>query len=134
MRYAAMRARNSKGGLVLIYVIKPTDFQHWLGVEEIMKAEAMEEAEAILAKAAEKMRQNIGIDPETRIREGKATEEIHAVIEEDRDIAILVLAAGSAKEGPGPLVSSIAGRGAAFPIPVTVIPDALSDEEIDALC
>jgi hypothetical protein len=55
------------------------------------------------------------------------------LIEEDQDIAILVLAAGSAKDGPGPLVASIAGRGAAFPIPVTVIPDALSDDEIDAL-
>jgi len=45
-----------------------------------------------------------------------------------------VLASGSAKDGPGPLVASIAGRGAAFPIPVTVIPDALSDTDIDALC
>ena len=93
----------------------------------------MEEAESTLAKAAENLRQAIGIDSETRIRQGRADEEIHSVIEEDRDIAILVLAAGSAKEGPGPLVSSIAGRGAAFPIPVTVVPDTLTDEEIDAL-
>lgn len=134
MRYAGMRARNSNGGLVLVYVIQHGDFQHWLGVEEIMRAEAMEEAEATLAKAAERMRQDVGIDPETRIRQGNTAEEIHSVIEEDQDIAILVLAAGSAKDGPGPLVSSIAGRGAAFPIPVTVIPDALSDDEIDALC
>ncbi|OCW55907.1 universal stress protein [Hoeflea olei] len=133
MRYAGMRAYNSGGGLVLVYVIEPGDFQHWLGVEEIMRAEAREEAEATLAKASEKMRQIIGIDPEVVIREGKTTEEIHAVIEEDQDIAILVLAAGSAKDGPGPLVASIAGRGAAFPIPVTVIPDALTDDEIDAL-
>jgi nucleotide-binding universal stress UspA family protein len=98
-----------------------------------MRAEAMEEAESTLAKASEKMRQIIGIDPEVVIRQGKTTDEIHAVIEEDQDIAILVLAAGSAKDGPGPLVASIAGRGAAFPIPVTVIPDALSDDEIDAL-
>lgn len=133
MRYAAMRAKNSNGAVVLVYVIEQSDFQHWLGVEEIMKAEAMEEAESILAKAAEKLRQTAGIDPETRIRQGQATEEIHSVIEEDRDIAILVLAAGSAKDGPGPLVSSIAGRGAAFPIPVTVVPDNLADEEIDAL-
>ncbi len=79
------------------------------------------------------MRERIGIEPEIVIREGIATEQIHAAIEEDRDIAILVLAAGSAKEGPGPLVSSIAGKAAAFPIPVTVIPDLLTDEEIDAL-
>jgi len=79
------------------------------------------------------VRETIGIDPEIVIREGSATEQINAVIEEDRDIAILVLAASSAKEGPGPLVSSIAGRGATFPIPVTVLPDTLTDEELDAL-
>ena len=134
IRYAAMRARNSNGGMVLVYVIEPGDFQHWLGVEEIMRAEAMEEAEALITKAAEAVRREIGIDPETRIRQGGTVDEIHSVIEEDQDIAILVLAAGSAKDGPGPLVSSIAGRAAAFPIPVTVIPDTLSDEEIDALC
>jgi nucleotide-binding universal stress UspA family protein len=128
-----MRAKNSNGGLVLLYVIADGDFQQWLGVEEIMRAEAREEAEATLAKVSQSVRERIGIEPEVVIREGTATEQIHAAIEEDRDIAILVLAAGSAKEGPGPLVSSIAGKAAAFPIPVTVIPDALTDEEIDAL-
>lgn len=133
VRYAGSRAKNSNGAVVLLYVIANGDFQQWLGVEEIMRAEARDEAEAVLAKAAQALRETIGIEPETVIREGVATEEINALIEEDRDIAILVLAAGSAKEGPGPLVSSLAGRGPAFPIPVTVIPDSLSDEEIDAL-
>lgn len=132
--YAGTRAKNSNGGVVLLYVIPEGDFQQWLGVEEIMREEAREEAEAILAKAAQTLREQIGVDPEMVIREGSPTEQIHSLIEEDRDIAILVLAAGSAKDGPGPLVSSIAGRGgAAFPIPVTVIPDFLTNEEIDAL-
>ncbi|CCM74151.1 MULTISPECIES: universal stress protein [Rhizobium] len=133
VHYAGRRAKNSNGGLVLMYVIPEGDFQQWLGVEEIMRAEAREEAEAVVAKAAHVVRETIGIDPEIVIREGSATEQINAVIEEDRDIAILVLAASSAKEGPGPLVSSIAGRGATFPIPVTVLPDTLTDEELDAL-
>lgn len=47
--------------------------------------------------------------------------------------SILVLAAGAGKEGPGPLVGAVAGKGAAFPIPVTVVPQNLSDEEIDSL-
>jgi nucleotide-binding universal stress UspA family protein len=134
VHYAGRRAKNSNGGLVLLYVMPRADFQQWLGVEEIMRAEALEEAEATLAKSAETVRETIGIDAELVIREGLSTEEIHALIEEDRDIAILVLAAGSAKDGPGPLVSSIAGRAAAFPIPVTVLPDNLTNEEIDALC
>ena len=132
--YAANRARRTNGVLVMTYVIEPGDFQHWLGVEEIMKAEARDEAEAALAKFSAEVRERVGIEPETTIRMGQATEEIFALIEEDQDIAILVLAAGSAKEGPGPLVSSIAGRGAAFPIPVTVIPASLTDEDIDAIC
>jgi nucleotide-binding universal stress UspA family protein len=134
VHYAGRRAKNSNGGMVLLFVIPEGDFQQWLGVEAIMRAEAREEAEAIMAKTAQKVRESIGIDPEIVIREGIATEQINALVEEDRDIAILVLAAASAKEGPGPLVSSVAGRGAAFPIPVTVLPDSLTDEEIDALC
>lgn len=134
VHYAGRRAKNSNGGLVLLYVIPEGDFQQWLGVEQIMRAEAMELAEASTARAAGTVRETVGIDPEIIIREGNAAEQIHALIEEDRDIAILVLAAGSAREGPGPLVSSIAGRGGAFPIPVTVLPDTLTNEEIDALC
>lgn len=134
VHYAGRRAKNSNGGLVLLFVIPEGDFQQWLGVEQIMRAEAQEEAEASLAKVAQKVRETVGIEPEAVIREGNAAEQIFGLIEEDRDIAILVLAAGSTKEGPGPLVSSIAGRGAAFPIPVTVLPDTLTDEEIDALC
>ncbi|KQV10411.1 universal stress protein UspA [Rhizobium sp. Root1203] len=133
VHYAGRRAKNSNGGLVLVYVIPEGDFQQWLGVEEIMRTEAREAAEAVVAKSAQLVRETIGIEPEMVIREGSAAEQINAVIEEDRDIAILVLAASSAKEGPGPLVSSVAGRGAAFPIPVTVLPDTLTDEELDAL-
>ncbi|VVT30306.1 universal stress protein [Rhizobium sp. EC-SD404] len=134
VRYAAMRAKNSGGGLVLLFVVEPSDFQHWLGVEEIMRAEAFEEAESLLAKSAGRVRETIGIDAETVVREGSTRDEINALIEEDKDIAILVLAAGSAKDGPGPLVSAIGGRGAgAFPVPVTVIPSDLSDDDIDAL-
>ena len=133
VHYAGRRAKNSNGGLVLLFVIPDGDFQQWIGVEQIMRAEAMEEAESIMAKAAQRVRELIGIDPEIVIREGSAPEQINMLVEEDRDIAVLVLAAGSTKEGPGPLVSAVAGRGAAFPIPVTVLPDTLTDEEIDAL-
>ena len=131
--YASRRAQSTGGVLVLLYVIEPGDFQHWLGVEKIMREEAMQAASAALDTYAAKVRELRGIEPELVIREGKPTEEIHRLIEEDQDIAILVLAAGASKEGPGPLVASIAGKAAAFPIPVTVVPQNLSDEDIDSL-
>lgn len=131
--YASYRAASTGGVVVLLYVIEPGDFQHWLGVEQIMREEATATAQATLDGFAAKMREKLGIEPELVVREGVRTEEIHKLIEEDQDIAILVLAAGSGKEGPGPLVSSIAGKSAAFPIPVTVVPQNLSDEEIESL-
>jgi nucleotide-binding universal stress UspA family protein len=131
--YASKRAKSTGGVLVLLYVIEPGDFQHWLGVEKIMREEANQAAGAALDVYATKVREQIGIEPELVIREGKPAEEIHKLIEDDQDIAILVLAAGAAKEGPGPLVASIAGKGAAFPVPVTVVPYNLTDEDIDSL-
>ncbi|RIK83477.1 MAG: universal stress protein UspA [Hyphomicrobiales bacterium] len=131
--YAARRARSTGGAVVLLYVIEPADFQHWLGVEQIMREEANAAAGAALDSHATRIREKVGIEPELVVREGTPAQEIHKLIEEDQDIAILVLAAGGSKEGPGPLVASVAGKGAAFPIPVTVVPAGLTDEEIETL-
>lgn len=131
--YASRRARNTGGVVVLLYVIEPGDFQHWLGVEKIMREEATATANAALDASAQKVRETLGVEPELVVREGKPSEQIHQLIEDDQDIAILVLAAGAANEGPGPLVASIAGKGAAFPIPVTVVPQNLSDEDLESL-
>lgn len=131
--YASIRAKSTGGTLVLLYVIDSADFQQFMGVEKIMRAEAQERAAQILGQFVDDIRTKRGIEPETVVREGKVSEEIHRLIDEDQDIAILVLAAGAAKEGPGPLVQSIAGRGAAFPIPVTIVPHSLSDEDIYAV-
>jgi nucleotide-binding universal stress UspA family protein len=131
--YASMRAKSTGGTVVLLYVVEPGDFKHWLGVEQLMREEAMEAGRAALDTHAMRVRTTVGVEPELVIREGKPTEQIHQLIEEDQDIAILVLAAGASKEGPGPLVASIAGKGAAFPIPVTVVPLNLSDDEIASL-
>jgi nucleotide-binding universal stress UspA family protein len=131
--YAGRRAKSTGGALILLFVIDSADFQQWLGVEQIMREEARNAASAALDAQAATVREMIGLEPERVIREGVPVEEIHKLIEEDQDIAILVLAAGNAKEGPGPLVSSVAGKGAAFPIPVTVVPQSLSDEDIESL-
>jgi nucleotide-binding universal stress UspA family protein len=131
--FAARRAQSTGGTVVLLYIVEPGSAEGWLGVEQIMREEATAAAHAALDACAQRVREKIGIDPELVVREGVPWEEIVKLIEEDQDIAILVLAAGSGKEGPGPLVSLIAGKAAAFPIPVTVVPQNLSDEEIDSL-
>ena len=133
-RYAARRAEHTFGGIVLLYVIGPTDPQSWAGVETIMRAEAMEAAEASLGRYADMVRNWTSLEPEQVIREGNRSEEILKLIETDEDIAVLVLAAGTEKEGPGPLVTAIAGKASGtFPVPITIVPAALDDTAIAAI-
>lgn len=134
LRFAARRAQHTGGIVTLLYVVPPADFQQWAGVERVMREESYQEAERALFEAAKTVNEIVGATPELVTREGRALDEVCALLKEDRAIAILVLAAGTAKEGPGPLVSSIAGPAAgAYPLPVTVVPGSLTDEQIDAL-
>ena len=81
--------------------------QQWLGVADIMKAEAHEEANAALDKYATRANGIAGITPSGWCARATTADEILGLIEEDEDIAILVLAAGTGKEGPGPLVAEL---------------------------
>ena len=67
------------------------------------------------------------------IREGDPGEQILDVIENDVDIAMLVLAASAGAEGPGPIITMLAKTAGTFPIPITVVPGNLGDIDIDAL-
>jgi len=134
LRYAARRAQHTNGIVTLLYVVAPADFQQWAGVERKMREEAHQEAERQLHEAAKTINEILGAMPELVIREGRPADEIRALLKDDRAISILVLAAGTSKEGPGPLVSVIAGPAAnAYPIPVTVVPGSLTDEQIDSI-
>ena len=107
--------------------------QQWLGVADIMKAEANEEAKVALDRAAERARKIAKIKPERIVREGEIATEILGLIENDEDIALLVLGAGVSKDGPGPLVANLSATAGEFPIPVAIVPGHLSDEDLDAL-
>ncbi len=99
-----------------------------------MREERRQEAEALLQSVSEEVQQLSGMTPVYYLREGKVREELLKLIEEERSISILVLAAGTDKKGPGPLVSQLAGKmSGTLPIPVTIVPGNLSNEEIDAL-
>lgn len=132
--FACRRAMRVGAGVVMLRVIETQDRnQQWLGVADIMKAEAHEEANAALERAASRANGLTGITPERVVREGGIAEQILGLIEDDEDIAILVLAAGTGKDGPGPLVSSIGKTAGDFPIPVAIVPGHLTDEELDAM-
>lgn len=133
MRFAAMRAAKTGGGVQILSVIPPEEFQHWIGVGDIMRDEARERIHAHFEVFAKWMRDRQNVDPELVIREGEAVAEILAQIREDPDIGVLVLGAGSDKKGPGPLVSQMSRASSSLPVPITIVPGELSKERLDAV-
>jgi nucleotide-binding universal stress UspA family protein len=134
VRFAARRCARLGASIVLLGVVTPPADETWLGVGEVMQAEAEAKAEALIESAADSVRSLAGLEPEKVVRTGSKADEMVKLIEADEDISLLVLAAGTGGSGPGPLVGALAGKSAGtFPIPVAIVPGHLADEEIDAL-
>ncbi|MBU1304188.1 MAG: universal stress protein [Alphaproteobacteria bacterium] len=133
LTFAAYRVKRTGGTVVLMSIVQKPEFIG-LGVEDVLRAEAVEEAERNLDARLARIRDIGDVKVESVIREGEGSEEIERLIGLDSDIAILVLAASSGSEGPGPLVMHFAGRAHALPIPLTVVPGRMSDDEIIAIC
>lgn len=133
MRFAAMRAASTGGGVLILSIIPPEEFQHWIGIGNIMREEARERIEVHYEVFAKWMRDKQGIDPELVIREGEAVPEILAQIREDPEVGVLVLGAGEDKKGPGPLVSQLSRASGSLPVPITIVPGELSKERLEAV-
>ena len=101
MRFAAMRAAKTGGGVEVLSIIPPEEFNHWIGVGDLMRAEAKERIEVHFEVFAKWMRDRQGVNPSLVIREGEVVPEILAQISEDPEIGILVLGASTDKKGPG---------------------------------
>ena len=131
LRFATRRAQHTGGRVTLMCPAQLPDFQQWRGVEEIMRDEAHAEAEGMLFEAARLVNEMSGLLPELVIPYGTATECLFQLLKDDKDISILVLASGTGREGPGPLVSMFST--AVQAIPVTIVPGNFTNEQIDAL-
>ena len=133
MRFAAMRAAHTGGGVQILSVIPPDEFNHWIGVAEVMRAEARERIEAHFNVFAKWMRDKQDVDPELVIREGVPVDEILAQVQDDREIGVLVLGAGTGRKGPGPLVTALTKSSGTLPVPMTIVPGELSKEQLEAI-
>ena len=133
IRFAAKRAFNTKGGIVLLNITQYSDPQQWQSVEEIMIQESRDEAEQKLQKWSQIVHDISGATAEVIIKEGVTSECIIEFLQEDDQIRFLVLAAAEGEE-PGPLVSLLAGKkSGVLPIPVVVIPSGITNDSIDDL-
>ena len=133
MRFAAMRAAHTQGGVEILSVIAPEEFNHWIGVGNVMKEEARERIIAHYEVFAKWMRDRLDVEPELVIREGEAVSEILAQVREDKDVGVLVLGAGTGKGGPGPIVTQLTRNAGTLPVPITIVPCDLTKEQLEEI-
>jgi nucleotide-binding universal stress UspA family protein len=133
MRFAAMRAMKTGGGVAILSVIPPDEFNHWIGVSDLMREEARERIQAHFDVFAKWMRDSNKIDPDLIIREGEPIKEILGYVTDNPEVGVLVLGAGTDNNGPGPLVSQLSKNSGSLPVPITIVPGNLSKEQLEAI-
>ena len=134
LRFACRRAHNSGGRVALLYVVEPSDFQHWMAVGDLMREEARNEGEQLLQKLAAQVNDLTGTLPVLFVREGNRRDQLLQLIDEEPSISILVLGASLDKRGPGPLIQALTSKFVGrLRVPVTMVPGNLSHEEIDSI-
>lgn len=134
VRYACRRAKRTGGRVALLHVMDPPEPQEWAAIGDLVREEARQEAEVQVAAVAERVATMTGQPPILHFREGGRREQLLKLIAEDPAVSVLVLAAGTGGEGPGPLVSALASKYAGtLRVALTIVPGGLSDAEIDAI-
>jgi nucleotide-binding universal stress UspA family protein len=134
LHYAARRAAHTGGRIALLHVIEPSELQHWISIENLAREERREEAEQLMQRLCEQIAPIAGTIPIVYIREGRRRDQLLALIAEEPSISILVLAAGTGPEGPGPLITDLTGKAAArLRVPITIVPGGLTLDQLDAV-
>lgn len=135
LQFACVRAKETNGNIILASFIKPIDVLTTKSIGDIMKNEARDEAEVMLQKASAFVKEETGIIPALHVREGEIIEEMLKLIEEDKNISILILASSiEEKKGPGPIISSILTKNfSRLNIPLVIVPGNFSKKHIDKI-
>ena len=116
LEYACARSKKTGRKIIIATFIEPLDVLTTKGVTDIMKEEAREEAETILKKAASFVQERTGDYPALSLREGDTIAELKQLLDEEKNINVLVLAANTDpnSKNPGPIITSLVNVGPFF--------------------
>lgn len=128
--YASQFANAEDGYVALLNVIEHSYVQNWKNVEDRVRSEMRGQAEQATWDAAGRVVENTHKTPMICIEEGDRVDLIIKTIEENNNIAALVLASANASK-PGPLITYFSGKGLSrLPIPLMIVPGHLEPLEI----
>jgi nucleotide-binding universal stress UspA family protein len=132
LRFAALRAAHVGARLALVNVVPPPEFMQWGGVQEAMAAEALADAEALLAAVADEAEGLGGSRPASIVLHGDAATAIRDHVRADASVRALVLGAAP-KGAPGPLISFFTEHAGQLPCVIIIVPGGLDTDRLESL-
>ena len=133
LQYACARSKKTNRKIIIATFIEPVDVLTTQGVTEIMQNEAREEAEKKLQFASSIVKETTGITPVLHVREGEIIQELKSLIDEEKNINVLVLGANvdENEKKTGSIINSIITKELTnFRIPIMIVPGNFSKEHI----
>ena len=130
LRFATRRAARTGGQVLILAIVEPVEFVAFGGVQATMEDEARQHVDDLVAAASASVAAETHRPPSILVRTGKAISLIRELLDENVEIAALVLgaAAGSA---PGPLVTHFAAEAGSLPCPLMIVPGILDNDTLD---
>ena len=136
LQYACARSKKTNRKIIIAAFIEPLDVLTTQGVTKIMQNEAREEAEKNLQYAASIVNESTGFMPVLQIREGEIMKELKNLIDEEKNINVLVIAANVDEKdnSPGPIINALVSKELSnFRVPVMIVPGNFSKDHIALL-
>ena len=120
LEYACARSKKTGRKIIIATFVEPIDVLTTQGVSEIMINEAREEAESRLKDAASFVKNKTGELPALSLREGETISELKKLIDEEKNINVLVLASKSDE------ITNLR-------VPIMIVPGNFSEEHISQI-
>ncbi len=121
--YAADFANAEDGYVALLYVIEKGPVQNWQNIEVQINKELRSRAEQTIWDGAGRVIEQTEKIPMVCIEDGDRSDTILRTLEENPNIAALVLAKASNTSKPGALVSYFSGKGLErLKVPLMIVP------------
>ena len=136
LNYACARSKKTGRKIIIATFVEPIDVLTTQGVSEIMRNEAREEAGSRLKEAASFVKNKIGELPALSLREGETISELKKLIDEEKNINVLVLAAKSDENSkdPGPIITSLVTNEITnLRVPIMIVPIFLRNTFLKSL-
>ena len=126
LRYAARRAGAVGGGVHVLALVPQQNISAFGGVQATIEQEARDRAEMLAHGAAGSLLAEVGIMPSISVAMGGGQRVIREYLDENKDVAALVLGAAEGNN-PGPLVAHFSANAGTLPCPLYIIPEGYDE-------